>query len=328
MKKFFRISGYVLLVVVLVVFGLITYVKVALPDVGPAPDLKVAQTPERIARGSYLANNVTLCLNCHSTRDWTKYAGSIMPGTLGMGGEEFDRKIGFPGVYNASNITPEGIGRYTDGELYRVITTGVTKEGKAIFPVMPYSHYGKMDPEDVYSIIAYLRTLPPIHNKVAESVSDFPMNIIIHLIPAKAQPGKKPAMSDTLAYGAYLVNATGCIECHTRDKQGQIIPELAYSGGRTFNMPDGSVLRTPNITPDQMSGIGTWSREKFIHAFKQYADSGYVAKSVAKGAFNTIMPWTSYAGMSTEDLAAIYAFLRTIPPVENVVKKYTAPGAK
>ena len=54
-----------------------------------------------------------------------------------MGGDVFDQKFGFPGKYYAKNITPEGISRYTDGELFRVITTGVTKEGKALFPVMP-----------------------------------------------------------------------------------------------------------------------------------------------------------------------------------------------
>ena len=76
------------------------------------------------------------------------------------------------------NITPSGIGRYTDGELYRVITTGVTKEGRAMFPLMPYPYYGKMDPEDIYSIISYIRSIPDIKNDVTDSQADFPMNFV------------------------------------------------------------------------------------------------------------------------------------------------------
>src|SRR5690606_41947964 len=85
---------------------------------------------------------------CHSPRDWSRFSGPITPGTLGMGGDRFDQTVGMPGVFYARNITPAGIGRYTDGELFRVITSGVTKEGHAIFPLMPYPYYGKMDPED------------------------------------------------------------------------------------------------------------------------------------------------------------------------------------
>lgn len=323
MKKFIKILGYTLLVIVVLVGGLLTYVKTALPNVGEAPKLTIEKTAQRIERGKYLADHVTLCLNCHSERDWTKFAGPIVDGTLGRGGEEFNRTLGFPGVYYASNITPAGISRYTDGELFRVITTGVTKEGKAIFPVMPYSHYGKMDPEDINCIIAYLRTLAPIQNKVAESVSDFPMNIIINTIPAKATPTRRPDASDIAAYGAYMVNAAGCIECHTKDNHGQIIQELAFSGGREFHLPDGSVLRTPNITPDKETGIGNWSEDAFVNRFKSYADSNYHSPTVQGWEKNTLMPWTSYAKMTREDLAAIYNYLHALPAQHNVIVKFT-----
>ena len=326
MKKVVKFFGYTLLCIVVIMCGLIAYAKFMLPNVGKAPDLKVEQTPERIARGKYMADAVAQCLDCHSKRDWMKYAGPIVDGTLGMGGEVFDQKVGFPGAYYASNITPDGLSKYTDGELFRLITTGVTKDGRAIFPVMPYSHYGTMDPEDIYDIIAYIRTLPPNANKVAASVSDFPMNIIINTIPAKAKPGKKPAVTDVKAYGAYMVNAAGCIECHTRDKQGQIIPELAFSGGRVFKMPDGSVLTTPNITPDQATGIGSWSKEKFISQFKGYADSNYKPNTINPGQFNSLMPWMSYARMTREDLGAIYEYLHSLAPIQNKVVKFTPAG--
>ncbi|HEY5409053.1 MAG TPA: cytochrome C, partial [Ginsengibacter sp.] len=165
MKKIFKILGYVLLFIIIAVTGILIYVKTALPNVGPAPDMKIDYTAQRVERGRYLANSVTACMDCHSTRDWSKFAGPLMPGTLGKGGERFDQKTGFPGVFYSRNITPAGISRYTDGELFRVISTGVTKEGTALFPVMPYAHYGKMDSEDIMSLIAYIRTLAPIQNE-------------------------------------------------------------------------------------------------------------------------------------------------------------------
>src|SRR4051812_42370695 len=250
MKRAVKVVAIVLLVAIVVVGSLVTYVAVALPDVGNAPELKVESTPERIERGRYLANAVNVCMDCHSTRDWAKFSGPVSPGTAGKGGERFDQTMGFPGVYYSRNITPAGISRYTDGELYRVITTGVNKEGKAMFPVMPYTHYGKMDDEDIYSIIAYIHTLQPIENPVQDSQSDFPMSVIINTIPSKGAPVKRPEPSDTIAYGGYMVNASGCIECHTQVDKGQVIPELAYSGGREFRMPDGSLLKSSNITPD------------------------------------------------------------------------------
>jgi len=323
MKKLFKVVGIIVLVVVAGVGLLLTYVSMALPNVGGAPDLTVERTPERIARGKYLATSVTVCVDCHSTRDYGKFSGPIVPGTLGKGGERFDQGVGFPGIYYSKNITPAGISRYTDGELYRVITSGVNKEGRAMFPVMPYPYYGKMDDEDIYSIIAYLRTLEPIENEVTASVSDFPMNFILNTIPTKGTPTKRPDPSDTLAYGAYMVNASGCIECHTQVERGQIIPKLAFSGGREFKFLKGSVLRSSNITPDPETGIGSWTKEAFLARFKAYADSAYVPPAIEAGQFNTIMPWTQYAQMTDEDLGAIYEYLKTVPAIKNSVEKFS-----
>lgn len=323
MKKLFKILGIILLLVIIGVGILLLYVKMALPDVGEPEDLKIEYTAERISRGEYLANCVNVCMDCHSTRDWSKFSGPITPGTFGKGGDRFDQTVGMPGVFYAKNITPEGISRYTDGELFRVITTGVTKEGRAMFPLMPYPYYGKMDREDIYSIIAYIRSLAPIKNDVPESQADFPMNFILNTIPHKANLQTRPDPSDQLAYGAYLTNAGGCIECHTKVEKGQIIPEFAFGGGREFSFPDGSVVRSANISPDA-TGISQWTQESFIQRFKAYADSSYVLPDVKPGEFNSIMPWTMYANMKEEDLAAIYAYLRTVKPIENVVEKFTA----
>jgi mono/diheme cytochrome c family protein len=262
-------------------------------------------------------------MDCHSTRDWSKFSGPLVDGTLGKGGDVFDQSIGMPGVFYAKNITPIGISRYSDGELFRVITTGVNKEGRAMFPLMPYLYYSKMDREDILSIIAYLRTLEPIENEVPESAVDFPMNFIINTIPKPATSSTRPDPADQLAYGAYMVNASGCIECHTQVDKGQIILDSTFAGGRDFAFPDGSVVRSSNITSHPEMGIGRWTESQFIWRFKMFADSTYTIPSVAPGEFNSIMPWTMYAHMKEEDLKAVFAYLQTVAPIAKKVEKFT-----
>lgn len=324
MKKFLKIVSIVLVLIVVLFSATLIYIKTALPAVGEAEDIKIDYTDERIARGEYLANHVNVCMDCHSTRDWSKFAGPPIEGTLGQGGDRFDQSVGMPGVFYAKNITPAGIARYTDGELFRVITTGVTKEGRAMFPLMPYTYYGKMDREDIYSLIAYIRSLAPIQNEVPESTPDFPMNFILNTIPQKADLQKRPEPSDQLAYGAYMTNASGCVECHTPVANGQLIKEFAFGGGREFYFPDGSLVRSSNISSHPETGIGKWTKENFIARFKMFSDSAYVSPSVEKGDFNTIMPWTMYGKMKEEDLAAIYAYLQSVAPIDNKIITFTS----
>src|SRR5689334_19856189 len=104
MKKALKVVGIVLLVVLVIVGGLITYVATALPNVGDAPEVKIDATAARIERGRYLSNSVNVCMDCHSTRDWSKFSGPVVPGTTGKGGERFDHSMGFPGVYYSKNI--------------------------------------------------------------------------------------------------------------------------------------------------------------------------------------------------------------------------------
>src|SRR5690606_13314988 len=106
MKSFLKITGWLLLVLGLVLSAGAVYVTFFLPDVGPPPDLKVEITPERVARGEYLANHVVACMDCHSTRDFSKFSGPLKDGTLGQGGEVFTEDMGFPGTFYAKNITP------------------------------------------------------------------------------------------------------------------------------------------------------------------------------------------------------------------------------
>lgn len=324
MRKFKKIAIGALVFLVVVFVSMLGYIKFALPNIKPAPDFKVEATPERIARGEYLANHVSVCIDCHSTRDWSRFSGPPTPGTLGKGGDIFDQKFGFPGVYYAKNITPEGISRYTDGELFRTITTGVSKEGRAMFPVMPFHYYGQMDEEDIKSIIAYIRTLPSIKSEVPESSSDFPMNFIINTIPHEAHFTKLPPKTDVVNYGKYLTNAAACIDCHTKFEKGSLVAGTEFGGGREFPFPDGSIVRSANISSDEETGIGGWDDETFVSIFKAHSDSATLATKLKPGEFNSIMPWTMYGKMKEEDLKAIFAYLKTVAPVKNEVSKFTA----
>ncbi|HQP01266.1 MAG TPA: cytochrome C, partial [Bacteroidia bacterium] len=201
MNKFIKIIVYSLGILLLIVIGFLTYVKVALPDVGPPPDIKIVATAEKIERGSYLAHHVTLCMDCHSTRDWSYFSGPMVAGTEDKGGETFDQKFGFPGKYIAPNITPFHLKDWTDGEIFRAVTSGVSKDGRALFPIMPHLLYGQLDKNDIESIIAFIRTLKPIENNTEVSSSDFPMNFIINTIPKKPSFTTIPPQSDQLSYG-------------------------------------------------------------------------------------------------------------------------------
>src|SRR5690349_11739208 len=130
MKKFFKILGILVLILIGAVIGIITYIKTTMPNVGDPEDIKIEYTAERISRGEYLANSVSVCMDCHSTRDWSKFSGPLTPGTLGKGGERFDQSVGMPGVYFSKNITPEGITRYTDGELLQIGRASCRKESR------------------------------------------------------------------------------------------------------------------------------------------------------------------------------------------------------
>ena len=92
--------------------GLVYHLNTNFPTVEPAPDIQVAGTPEQFARGRYLANHVTVCIDCHSTRDWEHFAAPPVPGTEGKGGEVFREEVGFPGTLVAPNITPAAVCQY------------------------------------------------------------------------------------------------------------------------------------------------------------------------------------------------------------------------
>jgi mono/diheme cytochrome c family protein len=326
MKKILKMLGWGLGVVVLAIVMGVGYLFLRFPDVGPVQNITVQATPERLARGAYLANHVSVCIDCHATRNWAYFSGPPMAGTEGKGGEVFDEKMGFPGTIYAHNITPAALGSVSDGLLYRAITTGVDKDGKAMFPLMPYTHFTMMSEEDILSIIAYVRTLKPIENTPPATTLRFPLNLIVRTIPERHTQHGAPDTSNVYEYGKYLVNAANCIECHTQRKDGQIIAGLEFAGGFEFPFPNGQLVRSANLTPDEETGIGSWSETDFVNKFKFYDNPEGRIMPAASMEYNTAMPWTMFAGMTERDLGAIYKYLRSVKPIKNKVEKFTGPS--
>jgi hypothetical protein len=321
MKKFGKVIAFAIVSLILIAVIGLGYITIFLPNVGKPEDIKIAITPERLARGKYLANNVMLCMDCHSQRDWSKKIGAVEPNKLGIGGDEFDHGENVPGEIYASNITPYHLKDWTDGEIFRAITTGESKDGHPLFPLMPWQGFSKMDREDLYSVIAYIRTLQPLQSAAYPAHQlDFPTNIIVHLMPQKASLGQRPSQSDTVTYGKYLVNAASCTFCHTQSDKGTPLPGMDFAGGVNFKIGNKTVT-TANITPDKNTGIGNWTQEVFLQRFKQVRDtSNDMYKHPEK--YITVMPWYDYSGMSDADLKAIYTYLRTIKPVNNRVNTW------
>lgn len=313
----------VLVLLLLVAGAGVAYLFATYPAIAAAEGISVTSTPERVARGKYMFEHVAICVDCHSERDFKKLAGPIVDGTDGKGGEAFTRDLmDLPGDFYARNITPAGIGDWTDGEVLRAITAGVNKRGDALFPLMPYLNYGRMDREDAESIVAYMRTLKPIPNHVPDRTLQFPMHLIIRTIPTPATFTSRPSPDNRVAYGEYLVRAASCSECHTPRDQGAPRPGMTFAGGMEFRWPWGTVVRSANITPDADSGIGTWSEEQFIQKFKAFENAPTPVLTDEELRDNTVMPWRAYAGMTADDLGAIYAFLRTQKPTIHRVEKH------
>jgi len=276
-----------------------------------------------VERGKYLAHHVTLCMDCHSHRDYTQFAGPPIEGTEGMGGEFFDMKNDIPGTVYVRNITPDtvnGIGKWTDEEIARAITKGISRNGDTLFPLMPYPHYNMLSKDDVYSIIAYMRTLKPNDNKVPERKLFIPISLAYPpLRSSSLENNVKPDVNDMVKYGEYVTNSAACMDCHTPMEKGQFVMPMYMAGGRNFDMGSFRVT-TPNITPDSATGIGTWTEAMFLDKFKIYREAA--AYKTNPGKLNSIMPWVMYANMEDFDIKAIYRYLRTLPAINHKVEKY------
>ena len=277
----------------------------------------------KIKRGNYLVNSVCNCMHCHADRDFTRFSGPVIPGTEGKGGQ-FKAK----GVY-ATNITPTVLEDWTDDEVILAITTGITKTGDTLFPLMPYGGYMYLSKDDVVSIVAYLRTLKPLPDNVPKrNLSYLPPGVLTilyrnfyvnHIDKTK---NLSPTDHDP-AKGKYLVELAGCNDCHTpfNNKLMVFDEDSVLAGGALYHVPGSDFkVRSSNLTPDTATGIGSWTEEAFLSKFKNYREQK--AYDYNPGKYNTDMPWSILARMTDDDIKSIYRYLRTIKPVHNKIEKW------
>ncbi|GAB4092142.1 c-type cytochrome [Flaviaesturariibacter terrae] len=278
-------------------------------------DLKVAITPERVAQGQKLAS--MLCRSCH-----------LDPNTNRFTGRRLDEAPQFGDIY-ARNITHDkihGIGNWSDGELAYLLRTGLKPDGTYLPPYMP--KLVMLSDEDLASVIAFLRSDHPwVQADATEQPVSSPSFLTKFLSNIKAmKPFPYPATTipppdttNSVAWGRYIaLGQLDCFSCHSRDfaKNDYFNPEKSlgfFGGGNEMIGPDGKKMRSLNITMDPETGIGKWSEDDFIHAVK------YGQLPAGQNALR--LPMQPYMQLSDNEVSAIFAYLKTVPPLTNAVER-------
>jgi mono/diheme cytochrome c family protein len=260
-----------------------------------------AQTP--VERGNYLVNTVLTCGNCHTP----KGPPQAVAGKDFSGGLSWDEP---PFKVTAPNITQDkatGIGNYTDAQLKTVLRKGIKSNGVPVAMVMPSGFYEIMTERDLNAVIAYLKTVKPVGNKVPDPVYKMPQG---HPIPPGGdKPFTDAMMSDKVKKGFYLATVAHCMECHTPfGQRGRDFEGKYGAGGAEFPGPWG-VSHSRNITSSKTKGIGAWTDAEIKRAITQG-----VSKVGSK--LKPPMGFEYYAKMTDADLDAVIAYLRTVPPKE------------
>jgi mono/diheme cytochrome c family protein len=257
-----------------------------------------------VKRGSYLVNTILTCGNCHTPKG---PGGRDIKERAFSGFLEFDEP---PWKVTASNITPDketGIGTWTRAQIKAALTEGKRPNGTPLAAIMPSGFYKIFTPRDQDAVVAYLRTLKPVKNKVPDPI--YRINVPHQVPPGAEKPMREADLRNPVKRGFYLVTIGHCMECHTplTPKGRDYVNDLG-KGGFEFKGPWGvSVSR--NITSHKEKGIGAWSDEEIIRAITQG-----IRKDGSK--LKPPMGYSYYAGMTNTDLRAMVAYLRTVPPKE------------
>ena len=260
-----------------------------------------ADTP--VERGSYLVNTIMTCGNCHSP----KGPPNVVAGKDFSGGLRFDEP---PFDVTAPNITPDketGIGKWSAADVKKTLLTGVRPSGVPLAVVMPTGFYGILLPSDLDAIVAYLQSLKPVSNKVADPI--YKIAVPRQIFPGAEKPIDPADLNDKVKRGHYLATIGHCMECHTPLVRGvQDFKNSLGKGGREFPGPWG-VSISRNITSSKAKGLGDWSDAEIKRAITQGIDKD---GNKLKGP----MGFQYYAHMTDADLDAVIAWLRTVPPNE------------
>jgi len=322
MKRFRAIAAIGLIVILVMLVAGITFTVGWRPFVGPKArpltNITFERTPERLARGKYLVEAVTQCMECHAVHDWTQHDSPILPGMFGAGG-------GLPRVIppNLTSDPETGVGKWSDDQLVRAIREGIGHDGRALSPTMPYLYFSHLADEDAASIVVFIRSLPPVRHSWPASVIAFPVKYLINSLPQPIYGSVPfPNTSNPVERGRYLVTIAHCSRCHTPQRRretlqamAQPISGLEFGGGNVTAGPWGRAA-SANITPDA-SGISYFSETLFVETLR----TGFVRSRK----LNQYMPWTNFRNMTDEDLKSIFAYLRTLPPVKHDVDNTEKP---
>jgi mono/diheme cytochrome c family protein len=287
--------------------------------VGPTPVFIASMEEAEVGRGQYLADHVLQCISCHSKQDQEVFARPTVQGTEGQGGQTWSAETGFSGILVAPNITPFGVGGWTDGELIHGMTAGLHRDGYALFPIMPYPLYGTLTEADAEAVVSYLRTLEPIETMpIARSMPAILQGVANKVAAPPDFTDPVDVSENVVARGEYLSRIAGCEGCHTPKKGNKPDLKRRFSGGRSFQMTMG-VATSTNITHNDGHGIGYWSKEDFLNKFKGFGESGARDREAGPTDPNTPMPWFDFAGMTDDDLSAIWTYLLTVDTHDNEV---------
>ncbi len=252
------------------------------PTSEPAPNLKVEGTAEQIARGKYIV--YIGCTGCHGAKQ-------DFPLT---GGFDLAKDIPMPiGSMVASNLTPAGVLKdRTDGELFRAIRHGYTKDGtlSVFMSLMPYR---QLSDDDTKAVIAFLRSQPPVESQAAggDNVNFlgallFGAGIFPAPDPINKDVIKAPARGVNAEYGKYVATFGDCRGCHGPNMTGT--PPSAID---------------PLGVPDPRPLVSTINAEQF----KQMMRTGVRPNGVKLG---ERMPWLNASRMDDNDLTALYEYVK------------------
>jgi mono/diheme cytochrome c family protein len=266
--------------------ALIGFSKIDFPPGRPkAADIKVAGTPDQVARGARLA---VLCPLCHSPS-----------GQAPLVGMDFSKGGPPVGTIFAPNLTPAGeIRNWSDGELIRAIREGVHKTGRALV-IMPSEVFHNLSDADVEAIVAYLRAQPAAGSESPPARLNVLAAALIGAGFASTsaqqpitQPVVAPPEGTSAEYGTYLVAILGCRLCHGEN--------LAGRPGGGPGPPAG-----PNLTVL----LPKWSLDDFLKTFRTGVDP-------YNHTLTTSMPWKEISAFARDDdLKAIYAYLHGLTPL-------------
>ena len=259
-----------------------------------------------IERGRYLAEAVLQCFDCHSERDL------LRPGWPPKAGRKGAGRVFAPGLV-VPNLTPDpktGAGTWTDTQFLRAIRQGIGHDGRTLSPAMGSAYYRNMTRGDVLSVVAYLRTLPPVYNPLpanrGESMAP----------PADPGPEPEPRLDTPADLGRYLVTIAACESCHTPSGAHGPLRGMYLAGGMLLSH-EGHSAASANLTPDA-SGISYYDAAMFMEVMR--------TGKLGARRISEIMPWFCFQNMRDSDLGAIFAYLRTIPVVQHRVDNTEPPS--